>query len=534
MNKNRLTKSKSKTKSKLSSYQRRKQEIFELQIQTQKLNKLLHISKNVISEMHLRTLLEKIMENVTVVMNADRSSLFLIDHKTNECCSVIAQGANEIRFPIGKGLAGHVALTGESINITEAYKDDRFNPSFDRQTGYKTQSILTMPLKAGTENIVGVTQVLNKIDGTPFTEQDENLLAAFSSLAAIAIQNAQLYEQVLDAKNYNESILTNIHNAVLTLNTEGQIITSNDAAYRIFETSSEKLSNQHYVDFFQEANQTIIKAIEKAMKFGKMVQLFDVEYLTAEKKVSNINLNVKSLINVKGDNIGLIMVVEDITKEKRMKSTLSQYMTKEVAEQVLNNQISLKGKREKVTILFSDIRNFTSLSERSQPEEIVELLNDYFDIMIDIIFKHEGTLDKFIGDAIMALFGAPIKHHDDAHRAVKTAIDMIKALNRFNQDRHNRGLFPIEIGIGLNSGEVLAGNVGSEKRMEYTVIGDAVNLASRLESLTKQFPHQIIISEFVYEEVKNDFEFDYLDEVNVKGKDIPVKIYGVQDIHFYQ
>ncbi|MDH5680294.1 MAG: PAS domain S-box protein, partial [Spirochaetota bacterium] len=428
--------------------------------------------------------------------------------------------------------AGHVAKTGETINIPEAYEDPRFNPAFDKKTGYRTKTILTMPMKNGADKIIGVTQVLNKLGRKPFNEQDENLLSAFSSLAAIALENAQLYEDVLAAKNLNESILENIHNGVLTINPAGKIITANDSVFRILGTSPDKVLNREYTDIFSDKNPSILDAINQAQTSGKMIQLFDTEYINESGVTSNINLNVRQPSKSKSEHIGQLVVIEDITKEKRMQSTLSQYVTKEVADQILKNEVSLQGKRQKVTILFSDIRSFTSLSEKTPPEGVVELLNEYFDIMIDIIFKYEGTLDKFIGDAIMAVFGAPIMHEDDSHRALNTAIDMIRALNIFNEKRKANGKMPIDIGIGLSAGEVLAGNIGSEKRMEYTVIGDPVNLASRLEGLTKQYPHKILLSEFVYEDVKEDFDLEYLDVVNVKGKDIPVKIYGVARSYF--
>ncbi len=512
---------------KISSYQRRKAEISELTSTKNKLNKLLDVTRNIMSEMQLRSLIEKIMDNVTMVMNADRSTIFLIDYNTNECWSYVAQGTNEIRFPIGIGIAGHVAQTGSTINIPEAYEDPRFNPQFDKKTGYRTKSILTMPVKNNSDKIIAVTQVLNKIDNTPFTAEDENLLSAFSSLAAIALENAQLYEEVLSAKNLNDTILENIHNGVLTINPNGKIITANKSAYQILSSNSSPIINADYKSFFNNENLSIIHAIENAETSNNMIQLYDIEFTHPDSKKSHINLTVRKPSHQTNTDIAQLVVIEDITKEKRMKSTLTQYVTKEVAEQILNNELSLKGKRQKATILFSDIRSFTTLSEKSQPEEVVDLLNSYFDIMIDVVFKHEGTLDKFIGDAIMAVFGAPITRPDDAHRAVKTAIDMIHELQRFNVTRSNKGLSTINIGIGISSGEVLAGNIGSEKRMEYTVIGDTVNLASRLESLTKDFPHKILLSESVYEEVKNDFDLEYLDEVLVKGKNTPVKIYGV-------
>ncbi|MDH4128295.1 MAG: GAF domain-containing protein [Spirochaetota bacterium] len=529
-----IVKTKRSNKKKLSSYQRRRIEVNDLQTIGSKLNKLLDVSRNIMAEMQLKILIEKVMDNVTVVMNADRSSLFLIDKQKNECWSFVAQGAGEIRFPVGVGLAGYVAQSGETINIPEAYADSRFNPSFDKKTGYRTRSILTMPMKNSSDQIIGVIQVLNKLDRKPFNEQDEKLLEAFSNLAAIALDNSILFEEVQEAKNFNESILANIHNGVITIDPSGKIINANQSAYRILKSDSNNMINKTYEDFFGIKNQVIIDTINKVRSKGELSELFDIEYFNDDGKLANINLSVEKPKNTKSKVIDLLIVIEDITKEKRMKSTLSQYMTKEVAEQVLNNEISLTGKRQKVTILFSDIRNFTTLSEKSQPEDIVGLLNEYFDIMIDIVFKYEGTLDKFIGDAIMAVFGAPIMHDDDSHRAVNTAIDMINALIIFNEKRKARGLFTIDIGIGISMGDVLAGNIGSEKRMEYTVIGDPVNLASRLESLTKQFPHKILISEYVYEIVKNDFDIEYLDVVNVKGKNIPVKIYGIKDSHFNQ
>ncbi len=529
---NKLKRSNNKPPKKISSYQRRKKEIRDLEHTKAKLNKLLDVSRNIMSEMHLRALIESIMQNVTIVMNADRSTLFLIDENKNECVSYVAQGSDEIRFPVGVGIAGHVAKTGETINIPEAYKDPRFNPAFDKKTGYKTNTILTMPLKSNADKIVGVTQVLNNLEGTPFTEQDEMLLGAFSSLAAIALENAKLYEEVLAEKNLNETILENIHNGVLTFNLDGKVITVNESASNILGIPSNELMDRDYKVIFRDKNQVIMEAIQRAQGSNHMIQLFDIDYVDQKGKTSHINLNVKHPTKTKNVSIGQLLVIEDITSEKRMKSTLTQYVSKEVAEQILNDEVSLQGKRQKATVLFSDIRNFTTLSEQSQPEEVVELLNEYFDIMIDVIFKYEGTLDKFIGDAIMAIFGAPIIHEDDPRRALQTAIEMIQNLKLFNDRRKNRGLSTIDIGIGINSGDVLAGNIGSEKRMEYTVIGDTVNLASRLEGLTKQFPHKILISESVYDEVKDQFDLEYLDVVNVKGKSIPVKIYGVKDSHY--
>ena len=180
-----------------------------------------------------------------------------------------------------------------------------------------------------------------------------------------------------------------------------------------------------------------------------------------------------------------------------------------------------------MTVLFSDIRGFTTVSERGQPEEIVGMLNEYFTRMVDIVFKHKGTLDKFVGDMVMALFGAPLDDPDHADHAVEAALEMIAELQRLNEGWIAEGRPSLDIGIGINTGPMIAGNIGSEAIMSYTVIGDAVNLGSRLESLNKQYGTRIIISEATRESLPPKYAFKPLGDVVVKGKTRPVAIFEV-------
>jgi class 3 adenylate cyclase len=218
--------------------------------------------------------------------------------------------------------------------------------------------------------------------------------------------------------------------------------------------------------------------------------------------------------------------------EERIRHIFQKYVPGEVIDEVLKAKGDklLIGKKQTATILFSDIRSFTSISERLSAEELVTSLNTYFNVMVGIIIEHKGIIDKFIGDAIMALFGAPVQYGDDPRQAVMTGLSMIHALKGFNKNQVRIGRPIFKIGIGLNTGDVVVGNIGSDQKLEYTCIGDAVNLASRLEGLTKVYRIPIIISEFTLNQIGTNIHTRELDAVRVRGKVQPVRIYEPYDV----
>ncbi|MBI3549548.1 MAG: HAMP domain-containing protein [Elusimicrobia bacterium] len=219
-------------------------------------------------------------------------------------------------------------------------------------------------------------------------------------------------------------------------------------------------------------------------------------------------------------------MVEGLQEREKIRSVLRKAVSKEIADELLQRgQIDLGGETRTVTLLFSDIRDFTSMSEALSPHELVSQLNDYFTDMSSAIESNKGVIDKYIGDAIMALFGAPLAGDDDADRAQRAALAMLDAMERHNLKRTAAGLKPWKIGIGLNSGPSVAGTLGSKDRWSYTVIGDAVNLASRLEGSTKHYGAKIVVSGFTRELTKAPFIYRTLDLVRVKGKSKPVEIF---------
>jgi adenylate cyclase len=218
-------------------------------------------------------------------------------------------------------------------------------------------------------------------------------------------------------------------------------------------------------------------------------------------------------------------------REKRaVKKLFSRYVSKDVYDQLVANPslAALGGARRHMTVLFSDIRGFTTMSEKGTPEDVVSQLNELFTRMVRVVFDHHGTVDKFVGDMIMALYGAPLDDDDHAEHAVQTALAMIVTLNELNREWAQRGKPQLDIGIGINTGDMIAGNVGSESIMSYTVIGDAVNLGARLESLNKDYGTRIIISASTRERLKGRYDIHPLGDVIVKGKSQPVAIYEVK------
>jgi adenylate cyclase len=220
---------------------------------------------------------------------------------------------------------------------------------------------------------------------------------------------------------------------------------------------------------------------------------------------------------------------EGLAERDRVRDLLGKVISPAVATELLRNGVALGGEEREVTILFSDLRNFTTVSEKQSPQEALSLLNDYFTRMAAIVEKHEGVVDKYVGDGLMALFGAPLDQPDKADCAMKAALEMSEALDELNRQWQQRGLPALDVGIGINTDVVVAGNMGSEQRLNYTVIGDGVNLASRLEDLTKsrEYGTRIIISGSTHAKGKGRYRTRRLGEVAVKGKQNSTEIYAL-------
>lgn len=518
----------------------------------------------------LEDTLKTVMDQASNLLNADRNALWLIDRDKSELWTKVynAGGSTVLRIPIGAGYAGHVAKTGETLNIpldVYDHPDSGTSKQMDKKNGYRTCSLLCMPVFNPNKELIGVTQVVNKLQRgefpaynpetwplvppqfkNSFTNDDIEIMKVFNTQAGIALENARLFEKIKHEQMIQKSILRSLSDGVISTDTHGLIIAANQKAYDILginKADAQQLEGSSIYEKIKIENANFTKWFNASLEGQDdkaRNQYYPDQVLNSLTNEShNLNVSINTMVDEdQGDKVqGALVILEDISQEKRLKTTMYRYMTQELAEQLLaDGSPKMGGDRKEVSVLFSDIRGYTSLSEVLSAEDVVSMLNEYFETMVESVLTHKGTLDKYIGDAIMAVFGTPLVLPDHAWLAVQTAIDMRYRLKEFNakrveklkpKDQKEFDLVNIKIGIGVNSDSVISGNIGCTKRMEFTSIGDGVNLGSRLEGTSKVYGTDIIISESTYKSCADRIWTRELDRIQVKGKNQPISIYEV-------
>ena len=514
----------------------------------------------------LETTLKKVMDEAKLLMNADRSTLWLIDRDRNDLWTQIVNHdgtTKELRVPMGIGYVGRVAITGEVLNIPfDLYEhpDADNSKKFDQANGYRTCSLLCMPIFNFNKELIGVTQLVNKLQRGDFPEydpitwptapdhfkasfnnNDEEFMKVFNVQAGVALENAKLFAKVKQEQQMQKDILRSLSDGVISTDKHGKIIAANERAYELLGVGNASLEGRSVYELIDIETANFTKWFENSLAGNddkSRKQYYPDQTLRStdgEQHSINISINTMSEGDEGGSVRGALVVMEDISQEKRLKSTMYRYMTQELAEQLLaGGDAKMGGEHKEVSVLFSDIRSYTTITESLAAEDVVLMLNEYFETMVEAVFNYKGTLDKYIGDAIMAVFGSPLPIPDHAWMAVQTAIDMRHRLKEFNVKRIETlkpktpkeiDMATIKIGIGINSDTVISGNIGSTRRMEFTAIGDGVNLGSRLEGASKQYGTDAIISESTYKLCGDRIWVRELDRIQVKGKNQPVNVY---------
>ena len=497
--------------------------INELQLKYLELETLLDITNELNSFENVSVLLQEILIKSCAVLNAS-SGLILMQNNNSDLFQIEAEfnidveALKGIIFNKKKGFFNEVNQNRKPLAV------EILNDPFLSRTNCTFGLIAPLLDK---KDLVGVIVLFDKESRagiSPFDDSDTNMLSAIASQAGVAYNNIKLMENIKEAKTFNDNIMQSIVTGVFTTNLMGEISHVNRAAAAIINLEREMVIGNHY-EYVFESNEIINALISKCEEVLATISETQIQ-IDCNGKSTSVNISVSPLLNDLNEPIGSVVAMEDLSNLDKLKSTFKKYVSKQIVDQLLENEdmLNLGGQEQEATILFSDIRGFTSMSETMTPTEVVETLNDYFNLMIEIIFKYNGTLDKIIGDALMVIYGAPNSTDKDTENAVLTAIEMQEKLIEFNQLRIINSKPPITIGIGINRGKVISGNIGSRQQMNFTVIGDSVNLASRLCSVAAS--DEIIVSDAVWKQVKANklFKGKKLSPVKVKGKAKPIQI----------
>ncbi len=498
------------------------------------LSTLYEISQVLNSTLSLSPLLELVMDRLIAVTGAERGFITLLDPQSDELCFAVARNMDRTTvegrdFQVSRGVIERVAREGQPVLTDNASADPRFA---DRESViyFGLRSIMAAPLRAR-ERLLGVVYVDNRIQSGIFSQEDLNLLVAFANQAAIAIENARLFDdlqrtlrEITEIKSYMEDIFASVDNGILTTDLAATITTCNRAAEEILGLSLQEAKGQRFYELFDERPaRELSSAVLKAIKEEARLRDYEVSCILPCRGQVTLKLQVTPLKDAQQKTIGATMVVEDLTEERRLQQTLNRYLPPSVVQEALRmaatGHFPLGGTRRAMSILFADVRGFTSFSERVAPEELVDILNAHLTVAARAIREQEGTLDKFMGDAVMALFNVPVPQPDHTLRAVRAALEMQRCI----AELEGAGRPTFRFGIGIHRGEAVAGNIGSPERLDYTAIGDAVNLAKRLQENAKG--GQILLSAPAYREVAPWVEVRPLGAIYVKGREEPVEVY---------
>ena len=430
---------------------------------------------------------------------------------------------------ISSTVINRVVTTGVPILTTNAQEDPRFGGQ-QSVIAYNLRSILCVPLRVKSE-ITGVIYADNRIRSGLFTRSDLDLLAGFANQAAVAIENARLFDsvrrtlaEVTELKDLMDNVFASIASGVLTANIDERVILCNRAAETILGRESSILVGNLLTQTLEPLTEMLSPRFKHVVQTDEPVLGWEVSPNFPDRGHVDLRLSLTPLKDVGRHTQGVAIVLDDLTEKKRLEAQrrlFERMVSPAVIEQLDPECLQLGGRRAEITVLFADIRGFTSFSEGVTPEELVQVLNRYLAAAAEAVLGEDGTVDKFLGDAVMAWFNAPILQEDHTLRAIRAALrirDAIQALHREFPPR-----FQLAFGVGIHVGEAVLGLVGTEKRMEYTAIGDSVNTAKRVQE--NAGPSQILITESAYQLVASQIEVRPVEPIQAKGKRAPIPAY---------
>lgn len=531
-----------------SSFEREREalntSIINLKRQRNELETLYEIARVLNSTLEFDRVLRLVMDEVIRVVNAERGFLVLVDPMTKELTFEIARDKqahtiDRSEFKISRSAVERVVRTREPLLTDDAQVDMKGQESI---VAYGIRSIMCAPLIVR-DNCIGAVYVDSRINANLFGPKHRDLLLAFCHQAAIAIDNARLFADLNKAlrtveedKQYMDNIFTSIANGVITTDPAGIITKFNRAAGDILRMNPLSALGKHYREVFRNLPQIgLIELLQNAFEqheHGTIVPHVVDCKIPGREGMVNLTVYVSSLRDSENNTpIGMALVVDDRTELKRAEAKVKEirrifgrYVHPNVVQRLIDNPnaLNLGGETKEISVISADIRGFTSLSERVPSKEVMNVLNTYLEIIVKAIWDEEGTVTGFWGDALMAIFNAPLRQDDHALRAVRAAWKMRMAV--LEHERSQPHDIPVSFGFGVNTGEAMVGNIGSREHIQnYTAIGDTVNVAARLQS--KASDNNILLNHSTFTRVRQLVRVTKLPPLSVKNKTEPLDVW---------
>ena len=487
------------------------------------------------STLEVDEVLQIVMDTIVRLTGAERGFLMLRDERGEMAIRIARnweqESINQNEFAISRTVVQRVIEGGEAVLTTNAREDPRFGGQ-ESIIAFNLRSILCVPLSVKSE-LIGVIYTDNRIRSGIFSEADRDLLLSFADQAAVAIENARLFsslkrtlEEVTELKNLMDDVFASIVSGVITADVQDQITLCNRAAASILGQASAEIVGRKIEDIIPSFASDILPHLDSVRKSEQPVVGLELTNTMPERGFVDWRFNLSPLKDAGQKMQGVAIVLDDMTERKKLeaqRSLLQRMVSPAVLDQIDPNSLQIGGKRGDITILFADVRGFTAYSERHTPEELVAVLNRYLAAAADAVLALEGTVDKFLGDAVMAWYNAPLPQPDHTLRAVKSALairDAVAALHaEMPEETH------LSFGVGIHYGDAILGWIGTEKRLEYTAISDSVNTTKRIQENSAK--NQILISREAYERVKDEIEARPFAPVTAKGKTQPLEVYEV-------
>ena len=519
----------------LNSLSRLNKQVSQLEDDHNNLIALADIGQVVNSSLELDEVLRIVMDTIIQLTGAERGFLMLredgaggklVIHRARNWEKVALDSSEHL---ISQTVINRVVSEGQPVITTNAQEDERFGKQ-ESIIAYNLRSILCVPLKVRGV-VTGVIYADNRIKSGMFNEAKRNLLTAFANQAAVAIENARLFKsvrqtlnEVTDLKNLMDNVFASIASGVITADDEDKVLLCNRATEVILGQKRDEMVNRTLEQVLPPITAELAQLIKTVRTTDQQIVGLEFNPILPDRGQVMLILNLSPLKNAEQATQGVTIVVDDLTDKKRLEKQRSMFermVSKAVIDQLDPDQLQLGGKRNQITTLFADVRGFTSFSEKYDPEQLVKILNRYLSEAANAILDEVGTIDKFMGDAVMAWFNAPIPQPDHSLRAVRAALSICNSVSKLHQELSPE--FHLNFGVGVHFGDAVLGLVGTQNRLEFTAIGDSVNTAKRIQE--NAAGGQILISETVFAQVADQVIVRQVEPVIAKGKSQPVVVY---------